>query len=54
MPAMKNGTAACRMTRRKICHRLQPKARAVSMKAGDTLATPICALMITGNTATTR
>jgi len=27
---------------------------AVSMKAGDTLATPICALMITGNTATSQ
>ena len=42
------------MTRRKTCHRLQPKARAVSMNAGGTLTTPIWALMITGKTATSQ
>ena len=51
---MKNGVAACRMTRRNTCQRSQPKARAVSMKDAGTFITPIWALMITGNTATSQ
>jgi len=31
IPAMRNGTAACRITRWNSCHWLQPNARAVSM-----------------------